>query len=692
MRLPVIGLSRQELSRFDDSLQKEWLLTNGLGSYASNTVLGINTRKYHGLLVAALRPPTDRNVCLTKLDEEYTLNGNVYLLGANEFQDTFFPKGFIHLTEFSVSPFPKFTYAVGGAEIQKTVFMPYKRNAVVARYSVQNRAGEAKIRVFPLLTCRHIHSVVDKYKNPLSYFQKKSNIKEVQVSFTAPRTAAVTIRATNGEFHEKPNWIERLRYRQDEMRGETGVEDCYQPGYFEINVPAEKKAEFAIVTAASEDSQRSQETLDEIGSTLPEVEHAFRKEMQRQNSLLSCFHRSHAALPRSNWLSWMILAADTFVVGDENKTKSVIAGYHWYEAWGRDTFISLAGLMLTTGRFEEARNLLSGFGAFCSQGLIPNFLNDKSGEASYNTVDATLWFVNAVLQYLKYTGDFGFIRSQLWETLKDIIENHLKGTAFGIRADADGLLEHGERLTWMDAEVNGKAMTPRAGKAVEIQALWYNAIRTMKLLADRYKEDALVDSYAALAEKVKASFVQKFWNDHRKCLFDVISKQGVDVSIRPNQIISVSLDFTMLSPNHSVSIVELVQQELLTPYGLRTLEQNDPKYLGVYFGDRWKRDSAYHNGTVWPWLLGPFVTAFLKTKGYTAQNQENASRDFLLPLFTQQIYKAALGTISEIFDGDKPHLPRGCVAQAWSVAEPLRAYVEDVLQARPKYEKEVLQL
>jgi predicted glycogen debranching enzyme len=331
-----------------------------------------------------------------------------------------------------------------------------------------------------------------------------------------------------------------------------------------------------------------------------------------------------------------------------------------------------------------------GFNKFCTLGLIPNFLSDLSLVPSCNTVDATMWYVNAVLQYLKYTGDFNFVQTQLWPSLKEIVENHVVGTSFGIRVDDDGLLTHGPRLTWMDAEANGKAVTPRAGKAVEIQALWYNALRTAQLLANTFKEKKLAESYALLADKAKASFVKKFWNKERNCLFDALGASEPDASVRPNQIIAVSLDFTMLNDNRNEQIIDLAMSEFLTPCGLRTLERSNPEYRGICAGARWVRDQAYHNGTVWPWLLGPFTKAYLKTKDYGRQSCEYALKNFIEPLFRYQTENVGLGTVSEIFDGDPPHTPRGCISQAWSVAEPLRAYVEDVLQVRPRFERQVL--
>jgi len=347
--------------------------------------------------------------------------------------------------------------------------------------------------------------------------------------------------------------------------------------------------------------------------------------------------------------------------------------------------------MLITGRFEDARRVFLTFKNHCRQGLIPNLLPDQAEQPAYNTVDATLWYVNAVLQYLKYTGDFKFVQGQLWENLKAIAENYARGTDFNIHIDTDGLLSHGSQLTWMDSAIDGQPITPRAGKAVEIQVLWYNALKIMKLLAKRFREKNEAEKYAQMAEKAKKSFVEKFWNPEKNCLFDVVSEYYEDDSLRPNQIIAIALDFNMLDDAKNEKIVDIAYRELLTPYGLRTLARNDQSYIGVYAGDRRSRDKAYHSGTVWSWLLGPFTTAFLKTKGYAEYRREYALKNFLLPLFTEQNFKAGLGTISEIFDGETPHTSRGCIAQAWSVAEPFRAYVEDVMYVRPKHEKEILQ-
>ena len=691
MMLPSISLNREMLSRFEDAIQKEWIVTNGLGSYASSTALGINTRKYHGLLVAALHPPGDRRLCLAKLDEEMSIGTNIFPLASNEFQNGIFPQGHVFLREFSVSPFPKYTYDVKDVEVQKTVFMPHERNAVITLYKVSNESNfDVKIRVFPLVNWRHFHSVTDRSRIQWEFVQKGED-REAGVRLGVP-WSALLMRTTSGRYSATGKWIERIYFREEANRGESFLDDYYQPGYFEVDAKPNKNENFAVLTVVDKNEDNAHEVLAEMPATIHDVEALCERETERCRNFLTKFYDTHESFPANDWLNWIILATDTFAVkGVNDRPSFVIAGYHWFEAWGRDTFVSLPGLMLVTGRFEDAREVFLIFKKHSKDGLIPNYLSDQAEQPVYNTVDATLWYVNAVLQYLKYTGDFGFVKEQLWETLKSAIENHAKGTAFNIHVDEDGLLSHGPQLTWVDAAIDGQPINPRAGKAVEVQALWYNALKFMELVANRFKEREEAEKYAQMAEKARKSFAGKFWNAEKNCLFDVVNENGKDDSVRPNQIIAVALDFVMLDNVRNEQIVDVLHHELLTPYGLRTLTRDNPKYIGVYAGDRRTRDRAYHNGTVWPWLLGPFTTAFLKTKGDAEHRREYALRNFVLPLFTEQISKACLGTVNEIFDGESPHTPRGCIAQAWSVAEPLRAYVEDVMQIRPKHETEVLQ-
>ena len=690
MKLPSISLNREMLCRFEDAIQKEWIITNGLGGYASSTVLGVNTRKYHGLLVAALRPPRDRRVFLVKLDEDIIIENNVCRLGANEFQNGFFPQGYSFLKEFSVSPFPKYVYTVQSLEVQKTIFMPHGKNAVIAMYNIANsNSAEVKVQVFPIINGRHFHSVTDRSKVPMEFVQKQGDkTTEMSLSTTQP---VMTMAATRGHYFAKENWIDKMYLREEASRGESCFDDCYQPGFFEVSLGPNGNASFAVTAVAGENEGNAREVLTQLPSTTIGIKALFEAEVKRNENLLEDFYASHRGIASSDWLCWLALATNTFVVdGASDEEKAVIAGYHWFEAWGRDTFISLPGLLLVNGRFEDARKIFLAFKKHCRRGLIPNFLPDRTEQPVYNTVDATLWYVNAVLQYLKYTRDFKFVQEQLWETLKTIVENHVEGTDFSIHLDTDGLLSHGPQLTWVDSSVDGKPVNPRAGKAVEVQALWYNALKVAELLATKFKEKSGAEKYGSMAEETRKSFAEKFWNSERNCIFDVVDEGNRDGSLRPNQILAAALDFIMLDNARNEKVVDVVQRELLTPCGLGTLTRNDPRYVGVYAGDRASRDRAYHNGTVWPWLLGPFTTAFLRTKDYSEFMREFAFRNFLAPLFTRQIFEGGLGTLGEIFDGDPPHVPRGCIAQAWSVAEPLRAYVEDVMKIRPRYESEVL--
>jgi len=534
-----------------------------------------------------------------------------------------------------------------------------------------------------MLTCRFFHNVVDRTHNPFSS-QVEAEGADFQAVFSHIQ-AAVYCHGSEGQFVKELNWVERLRYRDESERGESDYDDCFQPGYLMVKVASGESKDFAVVCAASHEALEAKAQAYAVGATFLEAKTSYRLEQDEKQDLLSNFYVSHPSVSKSDWLSWALIAADSFVVHDRAGGKSVIAGYHWFEPWGRDTFISLPGLLLVTGRYSDARDILATFGGYLKGGLIPNFVADKTGDPAYNTVDGTLWYVNAVLQYVKYTGDYGFVRDKLWGNLQSIITNHQHGTMFGIRLDTDGLLNHGSRLTWMDAEVGDDAITPRSGKAVEIQALWYNALKVMEMFATKFQDATLAAWYGQLAAQAKDSFNAKFWNPKHLCLYDALNPDGqADASMRPNQILAVSLDYSMLDAERSKSVVESVKVELATPFGLRTLSLDDPKFVGKCFGDRRSRDAAYHNGTIWPWLMGPYVTAYLKVNSYTDEARREALEQLVESLFSVGIHKGGLGTVSEIYDCDPPNAPRGCISQAWSIAEPLRAYVEDVLQVKPQ--------
>ena len=684
MEYNEIGLKSKNLVSLEENLQKEWLLTNGIGGYAASTILGINTRKYHGLLISALNPPGNRTVHLERIDEDVTINNQTYRFGANEFKDIIYPKGFKLLKEFSINPFPTFVYSNSVVEIKKNIAMPTKKNAIILLYNITNKSSKmAKIKLFPLVNSRNFHKISNNNLKPLQYTQIQTK-NSVLLSFCNPKST-LTIFSTKGKFIKKTNFIQNIYYRQEDLRGESSIDDCLQPGFFELKINPKKSIKTCIIASSGKNIKNSLDIIQEIGITNKEIKLLLQHETKKNRQLLIDFYSNYNKLQESNWLNWIMLAAKNFVVEDHKNNKHILAGYFWFGPWGRDTFISLPGLILIPRRFNDAKNILYNFSTLIKNGLVPNFQQDHQKHMEYNTVDASLWYLNAILQYLKYTGDFAFVQKKLWSTILKIVKFFEKGTDFGIKMDQDCLLQHGPQLTWMDAIVNGKAVTPRSGKAVEIQSLWYNALKITGLLAKKFGEKYNYEKYTEIASKSKLSFNRKFWNKKRNCLFDVVENDNNDSSIRPNQIIPISLDFSIIEKDHYRAIIDVVSTELLTPYGLKTLEKNDLKYKGKYVGNRQSRDQAYHNGTVWPWLLGPFTTAYFKLKKMEPQKSDKIEKNILQTLLKDHLQQSGLGYVSEIFDGDVPHKGRGCIAQAWSIAEPLRAYIEDIMNVKPKF-------
>jgi len=689
--LPKINIQPNSLSNFDKAIQMEWIITNGLGGYASSTVLGINTRKYHGLLVAAFNPPTDRRVLLAKLDEEIEIEGKKYSLGSNEFKGGIQLQGHQFLSGFSLNPFPTYKYDLHRIHLIKSIFMPHEKNATAVFYDVLNsNESEVSVHALPLVNSRHFHSATN--KNELSWGLNQEDSKQTMIIQPSTMVSTLLLFSSDAQYvMDEGKWIPEVFFRVDASRGESHMDDVFQPGKFDINIAPQERKKFYFLAVAGKSLSEAKSVFSSVHSKSIKIEDLYLSELNRQRGLLTRFKDEYSDVVMEEWLKWLVLATDSFIVKRlSTQTKSVVAGYHWFEDWGRDSLISLPGLTLITGRFDDAKEILLTFKHYCQKGIIPNRFPDQVGDKpEYNTVDASLWYFNAVLQFLKYTGDFDFVKEQLWDTLRSIVEHHIQGTLYGIHMDQDGLITHGPQLTWMDAMIDNHIVTPRDGKAVEVQALWYNALKTMQLLATRFNQREDAEKYATLSERAKENFGEKFWYTQKDYLFDVIYNSMLDPSLRPNQIIAVSLDFSMLDKEKCARVVEVVWKNLLGVYGLRTLSADDPRYIGKYLGDWAKRNKAYHNGTVWAWLLGPFVTAFLKVKNFEEKWRDFAFQNFLQPLFREEIFRVGLGTICEIFDGDAPHEAKGCISQAWSVAEPLRAYVEDVMLKRPTYEKEV---
>ena len=632
---------------FDAALQREWLETNGLGGFASGAILGIHTRRYHGLLTAATKPPVGRVLLLSKLEETLVVNGVRYELGANQYPGAIFPRGFEHLAEFRLDPLPVFVYRAGGVELEKRVFMVQGENTTVVNYSLRGAASECSLKIKPLIAFRDYHSTTHE-NSALDH-----NVQQ------SPGMATVAPYADLPALHFGHNatslvvfgeWYRNFEYALERERGLDFQEDLFQPFRltFDLNI-----SPTATVIASTEPRNASQG---------PAFEQA---ERERRAAL-----RANAPID-DPLIQDLTAAAGQFLVQRGN-LKTVIAGYHWFADWGRDTMISLPGLTLVTGRASVAKDILLAFAASVDQGMLPNRFPDSGETPEYNTVDATLWFIEAVRSYLAYTGDKEFVLEQLLPKLKDIIDWHLRGTRYQIHADDDGLLHCGEpgvQLTWMDAKIGDYVVTPRTGKPVEIQALWYNALCVMAELSGDGR-------YADWAAHAKASFTDKFWNVEEGCLYDAIDGDQRDGAIRPNQIFAVSLLNSMLTPEQARSVVDVVRRELWTPLGLRTLSPRDSRYQPHYEGGVFDRDSAYHQGTVWPWLMGPFISAYVKVNG-RSQSSKNDAKVWLRGL-GEQMRSFGLAQLPEIADGDAPHHPRGCVAQAWSVAELLRAAVEGV--------------
>lgn len=670
----MIQLNQNICRDLEVAQTREWLETNGLGGFASSTIVGLNTRRYHGLLTAATKPPVGRVVLLSKFEEVFIVDGRRYDLSTNQYPGTVHPQGFQLQTAFRLDPFPVFTYLVEGIEIEKSVFMVQGENTTVVQYefrlpeSAANSllsATNVSLEIRPLIAFRDYHGTTHENNALNSHVQ----IEDGQAS-VAPYTDLPTLHFAHdaGEIDRRGDWYRNFEYRIEQERGLDFREDLFSP--------------FALTFAIDPTriTKKSAERINIIAST--ERRNAKQAEAYREAELKRRQTIIQSAPGDNELVRALAVAADQYIVG-RGEQKTIIAGYHWFADWGRDTMIALPGLTLATGRFEIAKSILLEFAKHVDQGMLPNRFPDAGETPEYNTVDATLWFFEGVRALVQYTKDFDFVHDNLYEILRDIIDWHLRGTRYNIHVDADGLLFSGEpgvQLTWMDAKVGDWVVTPRTGKAVEIQALWYNALRVMEVLAEKFGDKANEEKYKAMAASARKSFNEVFWNEQTGCLYDVANDDERDASIRPNQVIAVSLTNSMVSKARAKSILRVVERELLTPRGLRTLSPNDSRYVGCYEGDARSRDGSYHQGTVWPWLMGSYITAYVKTFG------ENAGREFTsewLKNFENHLTEACLGQISEIFDGDFPHTPRGCVAQAWSVAEILRAAVEDVAMSMP---------
>ena len=610
---------------------REWIVTNGLGGYASLTHTLENTSKFHGLLIASLQPPTKRWMFVSNVTDKIHINDKDHLL--KNYKKT-----------FRFDYFPSLSYDIEGVRLKKTFFMDYQKNTTIIKYTIDTTTPLLLSHV-PLLNSRHFYDTTS--PGAVSFHQHVFDGGAVVHLSNSDKKLKMLLK---GSLYTPDGYWEELYYKKDRERNDSWRDHNYHIGEFQKKL--ETSGEYYLVFTIENEPIEHPEQL-------------YKQELQRKQQLLKQAHLPAECTP-------LVLSADSFVVS-KNEGKSIVAGYHWFSDWGRDTLIALPGITLVTKRFDDAQQILRSFGAHCKNGLIPNVFGERDAQPAYNTVDAALWYIDRVYQYLKYTNDLTFVE-ELWPVLQSIIEGYKRGTDFGIHMDSDFLISHGEGLTWMDVKLGDYYPTPRATKAVEIQALWYNALEIMSTLATLLKKE---DKYFDFANQVKTSF-----NKQYDQLYDVVDAK--DLSLRPNMIFLVSLDYSMIDKKLQEKIVHEVQRSLVTIFGLRTLSAHDSRYKGTYLGN-YHRDLAYHNGTVWPWLLGPFITAYVKVKNREPLWRNYAYDHYLHPMV--EVYGDQWdGAIHEIFDGDLPHAPQGCISQAWSVAELLRAWIEDIENIIPKYE------
>ena len=642
----------------DTMLAKEWLLVNRRGSYVSGTVLGCNTRRYHGLLVAALQPPVQRIVTLSNLLETVRIEDTTHELANFEFSDRLHPQGFRYLKEFRQDAGVHFCYELPeNLIVKKSLHLDHEHDLVVVSYEFDGPAQSVRFSIMPLLAMRDFHTL----QSSSASLTTEQTDDAVTARFLDPSGPALHLTCRQATFQRGPDWWYSVHYRKDREREQDDYEDVWAPGIFQVEMQ---------VPGTIHLSAEATNALQRPGPIQVKPQELQQNLQKRRQVLLT------QADALDDEEETLVAAADRFIVrrrmNESHESTTILAGFHWFADWGRDTFIALPGLLLSTGRYEEAKQVLQTFASAQSEGMIPNCFDDYGGEPHYNSVDASLWFVNAAYQYLLITEDKKTYKKDLFPAIARIIEKYSQGTRYEIHADKDGLISGGNpetQLTWMDARCNGVSFTPRYGKAVEVNALWINALHigaeTAPLKKDRQR-------FAEMAQNACTSFVNLFWNEQNGCLNDCVYPDGaVDAAIRPNQIIAVSLPFSPLQHKQQASVLAVVEEHLLTPYGLRSLSPLDSRYQPHYRGDQFQRDSAYHQGTVWAWLIGPFAEAYLKVNAFSPHARQQVA-EMIRPLLDHLHQDACLGSVSEIFDGDYPHKPQGCIAQAWSVAELLR--------------------
>lgn len=667
----------KEKLNIEEGIKREWVITNGLGGYASSTILGVNTRKYHGLLVAPLNPPGSRNLILSKLDESIEIDGKSYGLFTNMCKN-YVSDGYKYLERFEKEYIPIFTYKVEDVEIKKFICMEHGKNTVAVLYTIKNGDHTGKFTVAPIINFRDFHSTTKDYD-----FNLKQDITENKVKIVVNERSTIPIymNMTEGKYIKHEHDIFRnMYYIEEEKRGLGSEENLVVPGRYEIELkPNEEKCITFVCSLEN--------NIEEI-----DARNLINKEIIRITSLiydsylLDEKNKNSQNPDYKEMIKNYIIASDNFVVYRPSfALYTLIAGYPWFLDWGRDTLISFEGILLIPRRFKIAKEVLLTCIRDIKYGLVPNGYSGYDGRPLYNSVDSSLLLFEQVKKYLNYTQDYEFFKNNLYEVLIKIIDSYASGINLdnnNIYLDEDGLISSGTpetQNTWMDAKIGSVAITPRNGKAIEINALWYNALKIMEEFTKLYNDKELSKKYASMARKCKTSFNEKFYNKKRKSLYDVL----VDGKIRPNQLAALSLSYQVIDPGSEVAkeIFNTVTKKLLTPYGLKTLAKGEPCYRDVYEGDNVKRDMSYHQGITWPWLLGMYSDSYKniikaeknKKEKQRMEEEYNKFVEGVENTFIKEMYEnSTVGSISELYDSTKPYLAKGSIAQAWSVAEVFR--------------------
>ncbi len=657
----MIRIDFREIRSPDDT--REWLESDGQGGYASSTLEHRHTRRYHGLLVANLRTPEGRHVLLSKLEDSIQVGEEEHFLSAHRYPGVLFPQGYPVLDEFLLDTCPRFISRSGKTTVKKSILIPRGKGTLLVRYEIERCPKGGILRLKPFLAFRGYHEL--SHKNPFL----RDRAEEIENGFRIEPYAGMPplyIRTSRqSRFTPSPVWYNRFQYTEERERGFDWEEDLFLPGILEV--PVEGKCTVILSVCFNGETMRHH---------VPNSATLWKNETARRGRNRAADTKRIGGAPEEDRdiLSSLLDAGRSFLITTPSGRPAVIAGYPWFGSWGRDTLISLPGLCFCTGRIAEGIEILTEIGRHERDGLLPNFFSADGVPEAYNTVDSSLWYFRAVQELLRVSGDRTMIRERFWPVMKRIVRSFMEGTQFGIGMDREGLLHAGDgrtALTWMDATVGEVPVTPRDGCPVEINALWYNALCFTRDLAAEFGESAF--SGGDPIPLLSRSFRDVFWNPLNGCLGDVFREGVLDAAVRPNQIFAVSLPFSPLEPAEQASVVRAVREQLLTTCGLRTLSPADPAYRGRYRGDPAQRDGAYHQGTVWPWLLGAFGEAALRV----AENQEREKehlRQYLRTFLSKHLSEAGIGSVSEVFDGDAPHRPGGCIAQAWSVAELIRLY------------------